>query len=81
MAQRSPIDKLSQLAIPLLTLGGYALTAVKHPEWGMVVSLCSQPFWLYSAGKARKQAGQSGIFTTAIIMTFILLYGVANYWM
>lgn len=74
------MDDISQYAIPLFTVGGYALTGLKYPEGGMLVCLAAQPFWLYSSYRSYRKAGQSGIFISSIIMTFVILFGVINYW-
>jgi hypothetical protein len=81
MPAKSSLDRLSQYAIPLLTVGGYALTSLKLPAWGLLVGLLAQPFWLYSSHRAYRQAGQSGLLVSSILMTIVLLYGVANYWL
>jgi len=80
MSKSSLMDGISQYAIPLFTVGGYALTGLKYPQWGMLISLAAQPFWLYSSHKSYKKAGQSGMFISSVIMTFVILFGVLNYW-
>jgi hypothetical protein len=80
MPKRSRIDSLSQIAIPIFTVLGYLLTSIKHPEWGLIASLISQPFWFHSSYKAYKEAGQVGILITSIILSLIILGGVINYW-
>lgn len=81
MAPKTKLDVVCQYAIPILTVGGYALTSLKYPQWGLVVGLLSQPFWLYSSFKASREAGQSGILISSILMTIILAFGVINYWL
>ncbi len=56
------------------------LTAFKKPELGLVFNLLSQVFWLYAGWKAWRNAGQIGIFITAVVITVFLVYGVVNYW-
>ncbi|MDD3006663.1 MAG: hypothetical protein PHX30_03730 [Candidatus Pacebacteria bacterium] len=80
MKQSDRLDYASQFLIPLFTIGGYALTGFKHPEWGLIISLIGQPFWFYSSYKAYKEAGQSGLLITSIIVTFMILLGIINYW-
>ena len=71
---------LTQFALPGFTIFSYLLTAMKHPEFGLLLSLMAQPFWLYSSWKAYRQLGQSGMFFTTIVITIIVGYGVVNYW-
>jgi len=73
-------NQVVQFALPGLTIGGQIVTALKHPEFGLVINLAAQPFWLYSSWKAYRQAGQIGIFTTAVIFTVVTAVGVVNYW-
>lgn len=80
MPARTRIDVLSQIAIPVFTLTGYFLTSIKHPEWGLLINLLAQPFWLYSSYKAYKEAKQIGLLITAVLLTIIMIVGVVNYW-
>lgn len=80
MPARSRIDALSQYAIPTFTILGYFLTSMKHPEWGILINLLAQPFWLYSSYKAYKDAGQIGLMVTAVLLTITMIIGVVNYW-
>lgn len=73
-------NSISQFALPFFTISGFALTSLKYPEWGLVFALFSQPFWLYSSHRAYKNAGQIGLFISSIIMTFIIVLGIINYW-
>ncbi len=73
-------DKVTQILLPVLTLGGYALTSARRPELGVVVTMSAQVFWLYAGWQAYKKAGQIGILITAVLLTFILAYGIVNYW-
>lgn len=70
----------TQFLLPIFTIGGFALTALKHPDWGLLSNLIAQIFWIPSSYLAWKNAGQIGIFITAIIITAITLFGVINYW-
>ncbi len=72
---------LSQVAIPGLTVGSQIIIAFKLPQWGLIVNLLAQPFWLYSSWRAYKQAGQVGLLITTIIMSIVLSFGVINYWL
>lgn len=74
-------NRICQFAIPTLTVAGFALTGLKYPQWGLVVSLIAQPFWLYSSYQAYKKAGQSGLLISSVVMTFVILLGIVNYWL
>jgi len=74
------LNHVTQFAIPLFTLGGQAAIAIKFPQYGLVLILLAQPFWLYSAWKSYKHAGQSGMLITSIAMTLLATFGVINYW-
>lgn len=74
-------DKSTQVLLPFFTIAGFALTALKLPQWGLISNLIAQIFWLPSSYKAWKQAGQIGIFATTTIITLITIVGVANYWL
>jgi hypothetical protein len=73
-------DNLTQFLLPAFTIAGFALTAIKKPELGLISSLISQVFWLYSGWLAWKKAGQIGIFFTSLIITAVVSYGIINYW-
>jgi hypothetical protein len=53
---------------------------MKLPEYGLILQLISQIFWIYSSWKAGKEAGQWGIFVTTLFISTIVVYGVINYW-
>ncbi len=74
-------DKISNIALPVFTIAGFLLTALKLPQWGQASALCSQIFWLYSGYRAWRNANQIGIFITAVVITLILLGGLINYWL
>ena len=73
-------NSVSQFAIPSLTIGAQVATSLKFPQYGLILNLLAQPFWLYSSWKAYKNAGQSGILITSIIFTIITMMGIINYW-
>ncbi len=81
VASAKLFDKATQMLLPVLTLGGYALTSARRPELGVVVSMSAQIFWLYAGWQAYKKAGQIGILITAVLLTLILAYGIVNYWL
>ena len=62
-------NKITQIALPVLTISVQIAIAFKMPQWGLIINLIAQPFWIYSAWKSYKQAGQIGILITAIIVT------------
>ena len=74
-------NNVSQFAIPSLTIGAQIATSLKFPQYGLILNLLAQPFWLYSSWKAYKNAGQSGILVTTIIFTIITMMGIINYWL
>ncbi len=72
---------LIQVCLIVFTVIGFSLTSLKLPEYGVVANLVAQVFWLYSSYRAWREAGQIGMFICSILVTFILLYGVENYWL
>lgn len=80
MDKKKAFNILAQFALPALTIGAQIATSLKYPQWGLIINLVSQPFWLYSSWKAYKQAKQIGIFVTTIIFTIITALGIINYW-
>ena len=72
---------LTQFAIPILTISTQIAIALKYPQWGLVINMVAQPFWIYSGWKAYKKAGQIGLFITTIIITIVIGLGIINYWM
>jgi len=75
----SLFDKVTQILLPVLTVGGLLLVSLKHPAYGLIVTLYAQIFWFYAAWKAWKEAGQIGIFITTIAMTVVTIIGLVNY--
>lgn len=80
MNKNKILNSTAQIALPSLTIGAQLAIALKFPEYGLIINLLAQPFWLYSSWKAYKKAGQSGILITAIIITIVLISGIINYW-
>jgi hypothetical protein len=72
-------NTVTQIAIPVLTVGTQIAIALKYPQWGLVVNLIAQPFWLYSSWKAYKKAGQIGLLITTILVTIVIILGILNY--
>jgi hypothetical protein len=70
----------TQFAIPILVILSMTLVSFKLPQWGLIVNLAVQPFYLYSTWKSYKKAGQIGLLVTTIIMTIVLSFGIINYW-
>lgn len=80
MDKEKVFDSVTQFAIPLLTIGAQVIIALKLPQWGLIVILASQPFWLYSSWKSYKKAGQIGILINTIIFSLVTMAGIVNYW-
>lgn len=76
----SLFNKLTQVFLPLLTILGFAFTAFKMPEVGLIFNLLAQVFWFYAAWQAWKKAKQIGIFLTTLAISIFLIWGVINYW-
>jgi hypothetical protein len=73
------LNAITQVAIPTLTVASYIITAMKHPEIGLIVNLCAEPFRFYSARKSYKEAGQYGLVLVTIVITIVLIGGIINY--
>lgn len=80
MKKRSLFDYLTQFIIPGLTISTHIAVASKCPQWGLVINMLAQPFWIYSGWKAYKEAQQIGFFVTTILTTIIIGIGIVNYW-
>ena len=78
--KKNLFDNLTQIFLPGLTALGFLMTSLKNPALGLAINLSAQVFWFYSGWKAWKEAGQIGIFITAVLITIALLIGVLNYW-
>jgi len=76
----SLFNKTTQIALPIMTVAVQAAIALKLPQWGLVINMLAQPFWIYSAWKSYKQAGQIGLLVTTLIVTVIIGLGIINYW-
>lgn len=73
-------DKITQFLLPALTITGFLLISLKKPQFGLVVSLFAQVFWVYSGWQSWRKASQIGVFVTVCVMTLVIIYGVINYW-
>ena len=73
-------NSLTQVALPILTISVQVAIALKMPQWGLVINMIAQPFWIYSAWKSYKQTGQVGLLITTIIVTIVIGLGIINYW-
>ncbi len=80
MQKKNILNSATQVLIPSLTIGAQIAIAMKYPQYGLIINLSVQPFWLYSGWRAWHEAEQSGIFVTSIICTIIIIMGVVNYW-
>jgi hypothetical protein len=70
-----------QVGLVVCTGLGFLLTSLKLPHYGVIANLIGQVFWLYSSYRAWREADQIGIFISTVVITLILIYGVANYWL
>ena len=68
------LNHLMQVGLLIFTTWGFLLTSLKHPEYGVIVGLFSQIFWLYSSYRAWKEAGQIGIFINTLMITVVFAY-------
>jgi len=73
-------DTFMQTWLIVFSGAGFLLVSMKLSQYGVIMSLIAQIFWIYSSHKAWKKAGQISIFINAIAMTFVFGYGVLNYW-
>jgi len=80
MEKKSFMNVITQFALPIMTIGVQVAIAFKYPQWGLIINLIAQPFWIYSSWKSYKQAGQIGMLITTIIVTIIIAAGIINYW-
>ena len=81
MKNNNFFNSITQIALPFFTVGAQIATAFKYPQWGLIINLIAQPFWIYSSWKSYKGAGQIGIFITSIIFTVVTIVGIINYWL
>ena len=80
VAQNNKFNTFTQFALPTFTIATQTAIAAKLPNWGLIINLIAQPFWLYTAWKSYKQAGQIGFLVTTIIVTVVVIVGIVNYW-
>ena len=80
-SNKSLFNTITQIAIPTLTISVQVAIAMKLPQWGLVIKMIAQPFWIYSAWKAYKEAGQIGLLITTILVTVVIGFGLINYWL
>lgn len=73
-------NNLMQAGLTAFTLLGILFTSLKMPQYGLILILISEFFWLYSSYRAWKDAGQIGIMITTVVYTIIVIVGVVNYW-
>lgn len=73
-------SKITQFAIPILTISSQIAISFKNPKAGLAIGMAVQPFWLYASYKSYKNASQIGIFVTTIIMAVLITFGFINYW-
>ncbi len=74
-------NTLMQAGLIVFTVAGFLLTSLRLPDYGVIANLISQAFWLYSSYRAWREANQVGMFVCNILITFIVFYGVGNYWL
>ncbi|MBI4974072.1 hypothetical protein HZC27_05685 [Candidatus Roizmanbacteria bacterium] len=79
-SKQSLFNKITQIALPLMTISVQVAIALKLPQWGLIINMLAQPFWIYSAWKSYKQAGQIGLLITTLVVTVIIGLGIINYW-
>lgn len=80
MKKNKAINQTVQFALPVLTFCAQMAVSLKLPQWGLLINIIAQPFWLYSSWKSYKQAGQIGLFISASIYTIVIMFGIVNYW-
>lgn len=81
MFEKKKLLNLSvQILLPVLTIGAQVALAFKLPNWSLIINMTAQPFWIYSAWKAYKNANQIGLLINSIFFTLITAWGIVNYW-
>jgi len=73
-------NMLFQVGLVFFSITWLLLISMKMPEYGLIMTLISQVFWLHSTYRAWKEADQIGLFINTVLYTMITLYGVINYW-
>jgi len=55
-------NNVAQFALPGLTIGAQIATSLKYPQFGLIINLMAQPFWLCSSlhGKPINKLGKLG---------------------
>jgi hypothetical protein len=74
------LNTLTQILVPTMTIGAQLVLALGFPKYSLLINIISQPFWLYSAYRAHKEAGQTGLLITGLIFTFITVFGLYRFW-
>lgn len=80
MKKHFTFNNAMQIGLLAFTTTGFLLMSLKLPQYGLIVSLVAQIFWMYASYKAWKEAGQIGIFINTLVLTGVFTYGVLNYW-
>jgi len=70
-----------QAGLLIFTMVGFLLTGMKLPQYGLIANMVAQIFWLYASYRAWKEADQYGIMINTTLITFIIIFGVINYWL
>ena len=73
-------DKFVQIFLPIFAIASWVLTAIKHPEYGLILAFLAQLLWLYVTYNGWKKANQVGGFVTTIFEILIITFGIFNYW-
>jgi hypothetical protein len=76
---RKIFDSTAQIAIPVFTISAFLALSLKRPFLSLVLSMIAQPFWIYSAWKAYKNANQIGLFINTVVVAVIISFGIINY--
>ncbi|MDD5197668.1 MAG: hypothetical protein PHN60_02290 [Candidatus Gracilibacteria bacterium] len=74
------LNNIMQVGLLVFTTAGFLLMSLKQPQYGLILSLIAQIFWIYASYKAWKEAGQIGIFINTLVLIGVFGYGVLNYW-
>lgn len=69
------LEVVCQTAIPVLTASSAWCLANRRYRLGFVVSLCVQPFWLYTTYKA----SQWGVFALSLWFVYNNMRGIRNH--
>ena len=70
------VHDVAQAALVILGVLSAFLTARKNKYW-IITSLCSQPFWFYSAYKA----DQWGMIALCVVYTATTIYAIPTWWL